>query len=44
MDKFVKRLTKREVRIRNGLKKRNLDLLLIKSDQIIDSPPRKDIK
>lgn len=44
MDKFLKRLIKREEGIRDWLEKNKLDSLLIKADQILNSLPREEIK
>ncbi len=44
MDKFAKRLLKREEAICDWLKKKSLDSLLIKADQILNSLPREEIK
>lgn len=44
MDKFLKRLIKREEGIRDWLKKNNLGSLLTDADQILNALPREDIK
>ena len=44
MDKFLKRLIKREEGIRDWLKKNMLESLLIEADQILNRLPREEIK